>query len=310
MKLLARLLVPLALAACATSGRNSARPIEHTLAHPVEHTVNAADGTRIVYDVRGYAPSAEKTALVFVHCWAGSRAFWKDELDRFADRYTVIAMDLPGHGASGDRAPEHALAALGGDVATVVNDARVERAILIGHSMGGPISLDAAARLPGQVIGVIGIDTLHDADRKLPKEAIEGLANGFEQDFDGMLEQAIGAMLPADVDPAAHEWILAQARAAHRAPVIAMLRSFVDVDVPALMRGARVPVRCINKTPLHSQDIDTAVATNRKYCDFDVVKMEGVGHYPMIERPEEFHAVLATVVASLSAERGLPRAAH
>ncbi|MFN0245148.1 MAG: alpha/beta fold hydrolase [Planctomycetota bacterium] len=295
MNHLARLLAPFALAACATSGR----PAEQPLAHPVEHTVNAADGTRIVYDVRGYAPRAGKTTLVFVHCWAGSRAFWKDELDRFADRYTVIALDLPGHGASGDRAPEHALAALGADVATVVNDARVERVILIGHSMGGPVSLDAAARLPGKVIGVIGIDTLHDADRKLPKDAIEGLANGFEQDFDGMLEQALGAMLPADGDPAAREWIAAEVRRAHRAPVIALLRAFVDVDLPALMRGARVPVRCINKTPLSSQDIDTAVDTNRKYCDFDVVKMEGVGHYPMIEQPEEFHAVLEQVVTEL-----------
>lgn len=302
MKLLAVFLAS-ALAACATSGR----PAEQPLAYPVEHSVNAADGTRIVYDVRGFAPSAQKTALVFVHCWAGSRAFWKDELERFADRYTVIAMDLPGHGASGDRAPEHALSALGADVATVVNDARVERTILIGHSMGGPVSLDAAARLPGKVVGVIGVDTLHDAERKLPKEAIEGLASAFEQDFDAMLEQMMGAMLPADGDPGVREWILAEARRAHHAPVIAMLRGFVDVDLPALMRGARVPVRCINKTPLYPGDIDTAVDTNRKYCDFDVVKMEGVGHYPMIEQPEEFHAVLERVVKEVSAERGLPR---
>ena len=60
-----------------------------------------------------------------------------------------------------------------------------------------------------------------------------------------------------------------------------------------------VPVATGGRSRDELQDVDTAVETNRKYCDFDVVKMDGVGHYPMIEKPEEFHAVLEEVVAGL-----------
>jgi pimeloyl-ACP methyl ester carboxylesterase len=45
----------------------------------------------------------------------------------------------------------------------------------------------------------------------------------------------------------------------------------------------------------------TAIETNRKYADFDAVLMEGVGHYPQLERPEEFNRELLRVLEELSA---------
>ena len=62
-----------------------------------EESIAAADGVSLVYDVRGTGD----TALVFVHCWACERSFWRGQVDHFADRFRVVAIDLPGHGASG-----------------------------------------------------------------------------------------------------------------------------------------------------------------------------------------------------------------
>ena len=119
----------------------------------------------ITYDVRGTGD----TALVFVHCWSCDRTFWKYQLAAFADDYRVAAIDLPGHGESGADRDEWTIAGLGDDVARVVEQLGLRRVILVGHSMGGPVSLEAARRLPGRVLGVIAVDTLHNAEFKYPR---------------------------------------------------------------------------------------------------------------------------------------------
>src|SRR6266704_346607 len=109
---------------------------------PTKATVRAADGLSIAYDVRGKGD----TALVFLHGWCGDREFWKHQLDAFAGDYRVVALDQAGHG----------------------------------HSMGGPVGLAAAKRLPGTVVAVIGVDTLHNVEYKWPEEQTKQILAAFE----------------------------------------------------------------------------------------------------------------------------------
>ena len=57
----------------------------------------------------------------------------------------------------------------------------------------------------------------------------------------------------------------------------------------AALSAVKVPVRCINAKPYSPSSFDTAIEANRNYADFDAVLMEGVGHYLMLEKPEEFN---------------------
>src|SRR5512139_1111269 len=57
----------------------------------------APDGVKIVYSAAGKG----EPALVFIHGGLANRGFWEGQLKAFADRYRVIAIDLPGHGESG-----------------------------------------------------------------------------------------------------------------------------------------------------------------------------------------------------------------
>jgi pimeloyl-ACP methyl ester carboxylesterase len=113
-------------------------------------TLTAPDGVRIVYDDRGQGA----TALVFVHCWSCDRTFWREQADVFSDGYRVVTLDLAGHGESGKNRKTWTVAGLGGDVRAVVEKLGLKRVILVGHSMGGPVSLDAARQLRGRVVGV------------------------------------------------------------------------------------------------------------------------------------------------------------
>src|SRR4051794_6360867 len=109
-------------------------------AEPVKKMVKAADGLSIACDVRGKGD----TALVFLHGWGGDREYWKNQADAFAEDYTVVTVDQAGHGKSGKDRKAWTVDALAGDVEAVVKDLGLKRVILVGHSMGGPVSLLAA----------------------------------------------------------------------------------------------------------------------------------------------------------------------
>jgi len=265
---------------------------------PVEAKATSADGLSIVYDVRG---KGEKT-LVFIHGWCCSRSLWKGQLDVFAKDYRVVSLDLPGHGASGRDRAQWSLDAFAGDVEAVVKALDLKNVILVGHSMGGPVSLLAAKRMPDRVVGIVGADTLHNVEFKWPEEQSKQVVAMFEADFEGTVRGSLKGMLPATVDPALLRSIEDTALAADRKMAVAMMRSFGAFDAATALKEARVPVRCVNAAPgTTAFGQPTAVDVNRKYGDFRVVLMEGVGHFPMLEKPEEFNGKLREALKELPA---------
>ena len=62
-------------------------------------------------------------------------------------------------------------------------------------------------------------------------------------------------------------------------------------------------VRCVNSAGGYRLFTPTAVETNKKYADFGAVTMDGVGHYPMLERPDEFNRKLRDVLAEFAAKK-------
>jgi pimeloyl-ACP methyl ester carboxylesterase len=256
--------------------------------------VAAADGTPIVYEVRGEGDPA----LVFIHCWACNRSFWREQLDVFAEDHTIVALDLPGHGASGRDREEWTLAGYADDVVRVVDALDLDRVVLVGHSMGGPVSLLAAARLGDRAQGVICVDALHDAGFVWREEAARQWIAGFEQDFEGAMRNAVAGMVPWD--SVLRDWIAAQGLLADREAMTALIHEFSRFDLAAALSAAGAPVRCINAAPYGEYSLPTAVETNRRYADFDATIMEGVGHYLHLERPEEFNRRMRDLLAEIA----------
>lgn len=268
-------------------------------AAPTTGTVAAADGVPISYEVRG----AGDTAVVFVHCWACNRSFWLEQVGPVAAAgYRVVALDLPGHGASGAGRQQWSIAGLAADVEAVVEELGLERVVLVGHSMGGPVSVLAAARLAGRAIGVVCVDTLHNAEFEWPEGMVESMATQLEGDYRAGMESMVPQMFEEGADPQLVRWVADQAvDTSDHAATIALLRAFPAFDARAALAAAGVPIRCINAAPAGDRGMATRVDVNRKYADFDAVLMEGVGHYIQLERPEEFNRKLLAILGTLSA---------
>jgi pimeloyl-ACP methyl ester carboxylesterase len=261
----------------------------------VEGTATAPDGISLAYDVRG----AGATTLLFIHGWCCDRSFWRAQLDAFADEYRVVALDLAGHGQSAGGRDPWSIAAFGPDVLAVAEELDLDRVVLIGHSMGGPVSLHAAARLGDRVLGVVGVDTLHNAEFEMPQAMLEQVSAAFEADFEGTMTGFVRSAFAESADPQLVEWATRKALAADPAMAVALLRDFLNVDLKALFSSAGVPVRCINAAADPPARPATAAETNRRYADFDAVLIDDVGHFPHLERPEEFNVRLRETLAKI-----------
>jgi pimeloyl-ACP methyl ester carboxylesterase len=268
--------------------------------NPVKKTFRAADGANLVGEVRGKG----ETALVFLHGWGGDRAYWKNQVAAFAGDYRVVALDQAGHGESPTDRKESSVAALAGDVETVVKDLGLKRVILVGHSMGGPVALAAAKRLPGTVVAVIAVDTLHNAETKFPAETADKLLAAIEKDYKGTIRAGFFAgLLPEKADPELTKWLTTKAEGANPKMAVALMRDIFGLDTAKLLREAKVPVRCINSGGGYAFFQPTAVAVNKKYADFAAVSIDDVGHYPMLEKPDEFNRDLRDALKEFAVKR-------
>jgi pimeloyl-ACP methyl ester carboxylesterase len=268
-------------------------------AKPTQGTVRADDGLNLVYEVRGQGD----TALVFLHGWCGDRAYWKHQVDVFAADYRIVTLDLAGHGDSGKERTNWSASGLARDVEAVVKALGLKRVILVGHSMGGPISLLAAKRMPDQVVAVIGVDTLQNAEFRMPAEVTNKFLEAFAKDFKGTMRAGFDGLVHENIDPELKKWFLTRAEAQDEKMALALLRDLSQLDIKALLKDAHKPVRCINSSGGYKFFTPTDVAINKKYADYDAVIIDQVGHYPMLEKPAEFNQKLRTVLKEFAAKR-------
>jgi pimeloyl-ACP methyl ester carboxylesterase len=266
---------------------------------PVKKTIRAEDGLNLVCEVRGKGD----TALIFLHGWCGERDYWKHQADAFAAEYRVVTLDQAGHGESGKDRKDWTVASLGDDVKAVVKALDLKRVILIGHSMGGPVALAAAKRLPGTVVAVIGVDTLQDADVKRSPEAMKKFIDAYAADFKGMMRMGLDGLMHEKTDPEIKKWLVTRAAAQDATMAVALMRDMSTADLKGLLKDAKVPVRCINSGGGFKFHTPTSIANNKKYADFDAVLIEAVGHYPMLEKPAEFNQKLRDVLKEIASKK-------
>ena len=256
--------------------------------------VRGADGASIAYETRG----AGDTALVFVHGWSCDRTYWREQLGAFSDDYQVIAVDLAGHGESGDERDQFSMESFGADVAAVIEQLSVDRVILVGHSMGGPVVVEAAAQMDDRVVGVIGVDTLKHVDqRRLTPEQRQKMSAAMEADFDTALRGFVrSTMFSEHSPPDLTNWIVDDMAQTNRRVARLAGDSMVSVDFDARLQE-------IKNTPLHLINSDyqetSEAALRVSHPGAQVVYIEKAGHFLMLERPEVFNSALRELLATL-----------
>lgn len=132
-----------------------------------------------------YGDEGNGNALIFLHGFPESKEIWNDFIEVLSKKYRVITIDLLGHGESGCTNEKHTMEEIAETVNIVLDSCHVDNCMLIGHSMGGYITLAFAELFPQKLKGICMFHSSALADTEEKKEnrlrAIEFVKENHDQ---------------------------------------------------------------------------------------------------------------------------------
>jgi len=297
------LITTLAAAGCTPGGKPPA-----AAAAPAAAEAPATEGPRIVmsddlvhleYRVFGRG----EPAVFLIHGWCGNADYWHTQIEALEGRYTVVALDLAGHGASGANRTDWSIANYAADVATVARQIPNSRIVLVGHSMGATVALAAVPRLGGRVIGVIAVDALRSVGMPpLSPREIDTKVAPFRADFVGATRALVtDSLFEKGADPLLVQKVAYDMSLRSPAAAVPTLEKLLAFDLTAQLASVHVPVYAINSdlAPTDAERIRRSIA------DFTLDVLPHSGNFLMLEAPARFNPLLLKDVEALAA-----RAAH
>jgi len=183
------------------------------------------------------------------------------------------------------------MSAFGEDVAAVVNKIGADNIILVGHSMGGPVAIEAAKLLGNKVTAIVGVDAFY-IPFEYPKTeaAISRFAKPFKDDFYNASEQMVRSMFTPEADPHLIQSIVAQMSTANREMGVSAIFEIFRWNakhVPSVLDKYSQKLRNINGAPTVGE---TALHNS-------VTLVPGVGHFVAQVKPDAFNKALNKIIA-------------
>lgn len=254
--------------------------------------ITAVDNVPIAYETHGFG----SPALIFVHGWSCDRTYWKNQVKAFSQKYEVITLDLAGHGDSGTERDDWTIESFGHDVSNVVQKLGLNDVILIGHSMGGDVIVAAAQSLTDRVKGFVWIDVYKKLGDYRTTEQSEAFIAPFRNSFKEKTNAFVRNMFPPGSDPSLVSRIAKDMSSAQPDIAIDALKSAITYDrkVTVALDALKIPGIAINPDRPRTDTLSL-----KKY-GIKTVVMPGVGHFPMLEKPEEFNRLLFKAIEELS----------
>jgi pimeloyl-ACP methyl ester carboxylesterase len=246
------------------------------------------DSERIAYDVVGKG----KTTLIFIHGWSCDGRYWQKQISVFAKEYKVITVDRS----------NLSMLSFAKDVKAIVDKENIDRSILIGHSMGGGVIAEAARLMPEKVVGIVAIDTLQNVAERISQSVIDEMVKLFEADFKSAAQNFVSPMFPKATDQQLVNWVKEDMSSAPKEIALNAFRNYlgqyVSGEAAIVFKDITIPVVSIN-----ARLWPTAAEENRRHIkNYQLFYIEETGHFPMLEKPEEFNMLLEKALNSIKLE--------
>jgi pimeloyl-ACP methyl ester carboxylesterase len=269
-----------------------------------------------------YRDTGQGAALLLIHGMAGSSATWDAVIPQLAKKYRVIAPDLLGHGESAKPRGDYSLGAFAAWLRDLLNELGVERATVIGQSLGGGIAMqfayqhrDYCERLVLIGSGGLGPDlspmlrflSAPGAEFVLPVVTPQPVLN---------LGNKLGSWLTSagiQSPRAGQMWqaYCSLSDAPTRQAFLRTLRSVVDHRGQAVSALNKLHLTADLPTLLIWGDHDRIIPVAHAYAAHDALAgsrlevLEGVGHFPHVEVPTVVTDILEDFIASTASQHKL-----
>ena len=270
-------------------------------------------GRRVNYVDYG---GGSETPIVFVHGWGGNWQNWLEQLPRFGQERRVVALDLPGHGESEMPAERVTISGFGRAVDELCSHLGIERAVVVGNSMGGFTSAEVAIQCPPRVERLMLVNAAGITTSELQREPLMTVARALA----GLTLRSAARMRSNIVRPRLRALFYGGImRHPGRIPTDLLFEISQGAACPAFVPALEAILEYDFRDRLPDIEAPTLIVWGRNDMlvpvkDADAfeesipgarkVVMDDTGHVPMIERPQTFNDCLAEWLASRPEEFG------
>lgn len=240
--------------------------------------------------------------LVFLHGIGGGPDLWRAQFAAFGSAHRCIAWEMPGYGHTA-MMPETTFPALAEALARLMDRAAAPSAHVVGHSMGGMVALEFAARFPARVLSLVlsGSSAAFGgstgawqeefiAKRTRPLDEGKGMA--------GIAPGVVDGLLGYQPDAAARAAAIAAMSAIPEAAYRAALKCLVTFDRRDALAGLKMPVLLLAGQRDTVAPPELMKRMQAKIPGALYVELPQAGHLANIEQPQAFNAALGAFLAA------------
>jgi pimeloyl-ACP methyl ester carboxylesterase len=237
-------------------------------------------------DIHWTSAGSGSQTVIFVHGWTCDETSWQGQVPVISQKYRVITLDLPGHGKSGSpKDGKFSMALFARAVEAVRNEAKIDRAVLVGHSMGTPVIRQYALMYPERVAALVLVDGLVQVAGSAPAfrtPPMTGAAGRTAR------ETMVRGMFGPGTTPELQKHILQMMMGTKEATAAGAMEATWDqswwkndvVSAPVLGIYA-------DRSGLANRD-----GMKRLYSNLEYHEIPGTGHFLMMEKADEFNRLL------------------
>lgn len=243
-------------------------------------TINV-NGIRLTYERLGTG-----TPMVLLHGYPLDHHLWDDVVPLLSDTFDLIVPDLRGFGGSSTVESFYTMEDFAGDIAALLDHLGIQKAAIVGHSMGGYIALAFARLYPARVtgLGLVGSQALADAaDRK------EARYKSAAEVADKGIGSVVAVMTPKlTPDARLQEYAKRSMEGQQPAAYIGALKAMAErVDSTPALASFHFPVVLVHGDADALIPIDRAREIKAAIPAAHLVEISGAGHMPMMESPQK-----------------------
>ncbi|WP_339806528.1 alpha/beta hydrolase [uncultured Marinobacter sp.] len=233
-------------------------------------------------------------AALLIHGWTCRKSDWDSTIDALKDEFRLTAIDLPGHGESRNQSVDDW--SVSGLARVVVDAARhlgTTDLVLVGHSMGGAVALEAARQLDN-LKGVVLVDTFVIPYGDLAEDQAREIAQPFYDDFDSAIDGLVENFTASHVSDAEKSRLKSEMADVDPQQMLPLWSDLLRWTPTAAFSEVRVPIHAING--------DLVPDAARERCKPHVTEhqLNGAGHFPQVEMPARFHQTLRDALRKMA----------
>lgn len=251
-------------------------------------------GKRIEYTLQG-----KGNTIVLLHGFIESKNIWNEFVSKLSAEFTVIAVDLPGHGQSEVIDEVHTMQLMAEVVKSVLDHEKVGSAVVVGHSMGGYVALEFARIYPEAVKGIVLFHSQAAPDSEEARENRRRTINIVKQNRAGFIRQFIPDLFDqrhvSEHQPAIHGLLEEAAKMSQEAIIAAIsgmrerkggLVYLMDTKQPVFFiigkQDSRIPYNQVLAQaviPAHSEILLLDHVGHMGYIEAPLKTLQGIRHF-------------------------------